>query len=96
MLIIIIVIVVLDLFKVVDKVLELHLNVAGVDVCAPEDLRVRAHLVGARHLSLVQHARRRRLVIGELHLLGAVRVKCRLMKKAIHVEVAALLLKIGH
>ena len=40
LLVIIIVIVVLNLLKVVDKVLELHLNVTGVDVCAPKHLRM--------------------------------------------------------
>ena len=96
LLIIIIVIVVLDLLKVVDKVLEFHLHITSVDVCTPEDLRVRAHFIGARHLALIEHARRRGLIIGKLYLLSTVRVECWLMHEAIDVEEASLLLKIGH
>ena len=96
MLVIIIVIVVLNLLKVVDKVLELHLNVASVDVCTPKDLRMRAHFVGAWHLALIEHTCGRRLVIGELYLLSAVWVECWLMHQAIDVKEASLLLEIGH
>lgn len=59
LLVVVVIVVVLDLFKVVDEVFEFHLNIAGVDVGAPEDLGVRAHLIiGAISQSvLIEHSR---------------------------------------
>lgn len=50
LLIILVIVIILDLLKVVDEVFEFHLDLICVDVGAPEDLRVRAGLIGACQL----------------------------------------------
>ena len=106
LLIVLIIVIVLDLLKVVDEVFELHLDLGGVDVGAPEHHRVRAHFRGAhaalqkvlRRMSLVvHHARRRRLVVGQLNLLlGPGGVEHGLVQESVDVEEAALLLEVRH
>ena len=48
---VIVIIIVLDLLKVVDKVLELGLNITGVNIGSPNDLGCRAHLISL-HLAI--------------------------------------------
>jgi len=64
LLVIFIVVIILYLLKVVDEVFEFHLDLICVDVGSPEDLRVRAGLIGACHLVGVEHTCGGRLVIG--------------------------------
>ena len=52
LLIVIFIIVIFDLLKVVDEVLELHLDLGGVDIGAPEHHRMRAHFTAGAHTSL--------------------------------------------
>ncbi len=63
LLIVVIIVIVLNFLKVVDEVFEFHLDFVGIDVCAPEYLRVRACLVGPCHLVRVKHACRGRLIV---------------------------------
>ena len=92
---IIVIIVVLNLLKVVDEVLEFHLYIARVDIGSPEHLRVTAHFIGPSQLVLIEHARGAGLVIGQ-HLVGPVWVEGRLVQQTIHVQEAALLLEVRH
>jgi len=55
LLVIVVFVIILDLLKVVDEVFEFHLDLICVDVGSPEDLRVRAGLIGACHLVGVEH-----------------------------------------
>ena len=98
LLVVFVIVVVLDLLKVVDEVFEFHLDIAGVDVGAPEDLGVGAHLViGAIGQGvLIQHACGGLLVIRKVKLLGAVGVEGRLVQKTVHVQESALLRKVAH
>lgn len=96
LLVIFIVVIVLDLFKVVDKVFEFHLNIASVDIGAPENLSMGAHLVGALKLALVHHARRRGFVINELNLC-TLWIESWLIHKAACVDQeASLLIEVRH
>lgn len=51
-LVLIVVIIVLKLDEGVDEVFEFDLNICGVDICAPQDLLMRTHIVGALELSV--------------------------------------------
>ena len=66
MLVILIIVIVFDLLEVVDEVFEFHLDITGVDIGAPEDLSVRAHLVvcAIGQGVLIEHARGGLLVVG--------------------------------
>ena len=46
LLVIIIIVIILYLLKVVNEVFEFHLNITSVNISSPEDLCVRAHLIG--------------------------------------------------
>jgi hypothetical protein len=94
LLVVIIITVILDLLKVVNEVFEFHLDVIRVDVCAPKNLCVRAHLMSPLKLSVVHHACRGGLIICELD--RSIRVECRLMEQAVDVEKAAFLREVRH
>ena len=62
LLVVLIIVIILDLLKVVDEVFEFHLDIACVDVRAPENLGMRAHLSVCATLQelltlVVHHAR---------------------------------------
>lgn len=94
LLVVIIIAVILDLLKVVNEVFEFHLDIVSVDVCAPQNLCVRAHFVSTLELAVIHHSCRGGLVICKLNC--SIRVKCRLMEQAVDIEEAALLGEVRH
>ena len=95
LLVVFVIIVVFDLFKVVDEVFEFHLYITGIDVCSPKYLGVRTHLISTLKLSLIHHACGRRLIVGKLDLCS-LRIKRRLVHQTIGINhEASLLVEVG-
>ena len=96
LLVVFVIIVVFDLFKVVDEVFEFHLDITGIDVCAPKYLGMRTHFISTLELALVHHAGGRWLIVGKLDLCSF-RIKSWLVHQTIGIDhEASLLVEVGH
>lgn len=85
-----------DLFEVVNKRFEFHLNVARVNIGAPDDLRVGTHLIWPLQTVpiVVQHCSRTLFVCSDASSCASIWIEGRLVQKSIHIHESSLLLKI--